>query len=181
MKHQFESGTTIEILQGDITLQKVDAIVNAANSALCGGGGVDGAIHKVGGPEILKACRELKSGCPTGRAVATVAGNLDAKQVVHAVGPVWYGGHKDEVELLASAYRTSLELAAENGHRSLAFPSLSTGAYRFPIKTASRTAWRTILAYIHQHPKTFDEVRMVTFSNKDFVAYCKALSAELDL
>jgi O-acetyl-ADP-ribose deacetylase len=174
MVHQLEL-TTLSVLQGDITQQEVDAIVNAANSALCGGGGVDGAIHRVGGATILAECRTHKGGCPTGQAVATTAGNLKAKQVIHAVGPVWRGGTGEEREELANAYRNSLKLAAANGHRTIAFPSLSTGAYRFPIKTASRIAWETILEYCRDHPKAFDEVRLVTFSDKDRKVYCKAL------
>ena len=174
MIHQLEQ-TTLSVLQGDITEQEVDAIVNAANSALSGGGGVDGAIHRAGGPTILAECRTHKGGCPTGQAVATTAGNLKAKQVIHTVGPVWRGGHSSEREDLANAYRNSLKLAAANGHRTIAFPSLSTGAYRFPIKTASKIAWTTIAEYCQAHPKAFDEVRLVTFSDKDRKVYSKAL------
>ena len=176
MQHQLGK-TTLSVLQGDITQQDVDAIVNAANSALSGGGGVDGAIHRVGGPKILAECRTHKGGCATGQAVATTAGNLMAKQVIHAVGPVWRGGTAGEQEDLASAYENSLRLAAANGHRTIAFPSLSTGAYRFPIKTASRIAWETILEYCRDHPKAFDEVRLVTFSDKDRKVYCEALES----
>lgn len=174
MKHQLQL-TSLQVIQGDITEQIADAIVNAANSALSGGGGVDGAIHRVGGPAILAECRTHKGGCPTGQAIATTAGDLKAKQVIHAVGPVWRGGTRTEREDLASAYENSLRLAAANGHRVIAFPSLSTGAYRFPIKTASRIAWETILDYCREHPKAFDEIRLVTFSDKDRRAYTEAL------
>lgn len=175
---EYQLGTTLlEVLKGDITQQEVDAIVNAANSALCGGGGVDGAIHRVGGPAILAECRTHKGGCPTGQAVATTAGNLKARQVIHAVGPVWRGGNSNEKEDLGNAYLNSLRLAAANGHRTVAFPSLSTGAYRFPIKTASRIAWGTILDYCKAHPKAFDEIRLVTFSDKDRKVYTEALKS----
>ena len=133
MRHNLRQ-TTLEVVRGDITRQQVDGIVNAANSALSGGGGVDGAIHKAGGPAIMTECRQIKGGCPTGKAVATTAGTLPAKQVIHTVGPIWNGGSSREEELLASAYRSSLEVAAENGLRSLAFPSISTGAGATPFR-----------------------------------------------
>ncbi|MBA2245126.1 MAG: O-acetyl-ADP-ribose deacetylase, partial [Gemmatimonadetes bacterium] len=127
-------GTTLRLVRGDITEQQVDAVVNAANSTLLGGGGVDGAIHRRGGPEILAECREIRrtrypEGLPTGEAVATTAGDLPAKRVIHTVGPVWQGGEAGEPELLAAAYRSSLERAREEGLRTLAFPAISTGVY----------------------------------------------------
>jgi len=169
--------TTVELVQGDITDQEVDALVNAANSSLSGGGGVDGAIHRAGGPKIMEECRKIKGGCPTGEAVATTAGNLKAKQVIHTVGPVWQGGEKQEPELLANAYRNSLALAAEQGHRTICFPSLSTGAYRFPLKSAAKIAWSTIADYCEEHPKAFELIRLVAFSDKDYAAYKKELES----
>jgi O-acetyl-ADP-ribose deacetylase len=132
-------GVTVELLQGDITTIPVDAIVNAANSGLHGGGGVDGAIHRAGGPAIMRECREL-GGCPTGDAKATTAGDLPARFVIHAVGPVWHGGGQGEDELLASAYRRSVEVAAELGCSSVSFPAISTGVYGFPIERAAPIA-----------------------------------------
>ena len=132
---RLEIGTcAIELREGDITAERVDAIVNAANSSLAGGGGVDGAIHRRGGPEIMQETnRRYPDGCPTGSAVISGAGQLAARFVIHAVGPVWQGGHRGEAELLASAFRRSFELAAEAGCQSIALPALSTGAYRFPV------------------------------------------------
>jgi O-acetyl-ADP-ribose deacetylase (regulator of RNase III) len=167
----------LALKQGDITLEQVDAIVNAANTRLAGGGGVDGAIHRAGGPEIMAACDEIraqKGGCPTGEAVITTAGRLAARHVIHTVGPVWSGGTRGERALLASCYRNSLRVAAESGCRSIAFPSISTGAYRFPIAEASRIALRTIAAELATLP--VKEVRMVLFSRADLDAYEKALS-----
>lgn len=138
---------------------------------------MDGAIHKAGGPASRAECRQIKGGCPTGKAVATTAGTLSAKQVIHAVGPVWNGGSSREEELLTSAYRSSLEVAAENGLRSLAFPSISTGAYRFPLDKAAGIAWKAILDYGQEHPNTFGLIRIVTFSEKDERAYTKALES----
>lgn len=147
-------------------------------SALAGGGGVDGAIHRAGGPEIMAECRAIKGGCPTGKAVATTAGMLTAKKVIHTVGPVWDGGNFREEELLACAYQNSLKVAADIGLRSLAFPSISTGAYRFPLEKAAAIAWGTIVAYCQEHPCAFDLIRLVTFSEKDKKAYSKALEAK---
>src|SRR3954469_16028373 len=138
------NGRELEFVLGDITQQEVDAIVNAANSRLAGGGGVDGAIHRAGGPSIMEETRQrYPDGCPTGSAVITRAGNLPAKYVVHAVGPVWSGGTRSEETLLASAYRTSLDLAAAHDCRSIAMPALSTGAYRYPLASAARVAVKT--------------------------------------
>jgi O-acetyl-ADP-ribose deacetylase (regulator of RNase III) len=137
----------IEIVEADITTLEVDAIVNAANSALCGGGGVDGAIHLAAGPELLEACREL-GGCPTGQAVLTRGFALPARSVIHAVGPVWSGGEHQESQLLAQAYRSSFEVALKKGDiRSIAFPALSTGAYKFPRGLAASIAVQVMRAY----------------------------------
>jgi O-acetyl-ADP-ribose deacetylase (regulator of RNase III) len=174
-------GKILALKQGDITLEHVDAIVNAANTRLAGGGGVDGAIHRAGGPEIMAACDEIrakKGGCPTGEAVITTAGRLHAKYVVHTAGPVWSGGKRGEHALLASCYRSSLRLAAANGCRSIAFPSISTGAYGFPVAEASRIALGTIATELEEI--ILNEVRMVLFSESDLHVYEEALS-ELEI
>ncbi len=137
----------IEIIQGDITKQQVDAIVNAANTTLLGGGGVDGAIHRAAGSELLEECRKL-NGCPTGEAKITRGYRLPAKWVIHTVGPVWHGGSHGEEELLARCYRNSLALTGQHGIRSIAFPSISTGAYGFPMERAARIALREMRAYL---------------------------------
>ncbi len=172
------SQTKLTLKIGDITKEEVDAIVNAANSSLLGGGGVDGAIHDAGGPQILEECRKIRAeqgGCPAGEAVATTAGRLHAQYVIHTVGPVWHGGSHNEDQLLASCYRNSLALAARLKCRSVAFPSISTGAYGFPVDRASRIAVRTIREEV---PKlNLQEVRLVLFSQADYRAYVQA-SAE---
>ncbi|MDD4168969.1 MAG: O-acetyl-ADP-ribose deacetylase [Desulfotomaculaceae bacterium] len=158
--------TLLRIIKGDITAQDTEAIVNAANSTLLGGGGVDGAIHRAGGPKILKECRRIRERqgeCPTGQAVITGGGNLPARYVIHTVGPIWSGGKHSEDELLGSAYRNSLALASEHGIRSISFPSISSGAYRFPIKRAARIALRTVRDYVHSGAD-FAEIRFVLFS-----------------
>ncbi len=143
--------TTLELYQGDITTLQVDAIVNAANSGLRGGGGVDGAIHRAGGPAILAECRQVyPQGCPTGQAVATIAGNLPAKIVVHAVGPVWHGGDHGEPDLLHSTYANSLRRAEERGMTSIAFPSISTGVYGYPIELACPIVVGAALDHVRQ-------------------------------
>jgi O-acetyl-ADP-ribose deacetylase len=159
----------ITLVQGDITEQQVDAIVNAANRAMRGGGGVDGAIHRAGGPSIMEECRKL-AGCPTGDARATGAGDLDARWVVHAVGPVWRGGERGEDALLASAHRRALEVAAELGARSVAFPAISTGVYGFPLERAAPIALREAEAA----PTPIEEVRFVLFSDRDLDVYRRA-------
>jgi len=168
--------TLLRLVQGDITVQQVDAIVNAANPSLMGGGGVDGAIHRAGGPTIKDECRTIVSRIgrlATGKAVITSAGRMPARHVVHTVGPVWRGGTANEDALLADAYRNSLALAAENGCRTVAFPSISTGVYGFPIERAARIALRTLADEIPRHH--LDEVRMVLFAPADLEVYAKAL------
>jgi O-acetyl-ADP-ribose deacetylase (regulator of RNase III) len=172
--------TDLRLMRGDITEQQVDAVVNAANSTLLGGGGVDGAIHRRGGPAILEECREIRrtrypDGLPPGEAVRTGGGELPARYVIHTVGPIWRGGGAGEDELLASAYRNSLECAREAGARSIAFPSISTGAYGFPIERAAPIALDAIRDYLREHPDTFTEVRLVLFSDADLERYGAAL------
>lgn len=171
MALQFLSGR-IELTRGDITEQATGAIVNAANTTLLGGGGVDGAIHRAGGPEILAECRKL-GGCATGDAKITTGGRLAAKHVIHTVGPVYRDGHHGEAEQLASAYRRSLEVASENGLASVSFPSISTGAYRFPIAEAARIALSTVRDYLEHHPE-IELARFVLFSAADLTAYEEA-------
>ena len=170
--------TKVSIVRGDITDQKVDAIVNAANSSLMGGGGVDGAIHRGGGPEILRECRRVRqdewpAGLPAGRAVITTGGRLMAKYVIHTVGPVWRGGHENEPEVLADCYRNALEIARSRGMKSVAFPSISTGAYGYPIQEASRVALKTVKDYTEK-THALSEVVFVLFSEDDMRTYAKA-------
>jgi O-acetyl-ADP-ribose deacetylase (regulator of RNase III) len=172
--------TKIELVRGDITQQQVDAVVNAANPTLMGGGGVDGAIHRAGGPAILEECKRIRETLPgrrlpPGEAVVTTGGNLPARYVIHTVGPIWEGGGAGEDETLARAYRRSLELARERGIRTVAFPSISTGAYGFPVERAARIALRTILEFVRQHPDAFDLVRMVLWGEQDLRTYEAAL------
>ena len=163
----------IEIIQGDITKQAVDAIVNAANCSLLGGGGVDGAIHRAAGPELLAECRTLH-GCETGKAKITRGYRLPAKYVIHTPGPVWRGGTHREDELLASCYRSCLALADENGCKTVDFPSISTGVYAFPVERAAGIAIRTIGAFLADHPAV-ERVRMVCFDSRTRAAYEAAL------
>jgi len=169
----------LRIIQGDITQQGTDAIVNAANSSLMGGGGVDGAIHRAGGPAILEECKQIvaKQGrLPTGKAVITTGGNLKAKYVIHTVGPIWHGGNKGEPELLASAYKESLKLAAENNLNSISFPSISTGAYGYPVNQASKLAIDTVITLLSHSTTSLREAVFVLFDSQTFAAYASALT-----
>ena len=170
-------GARIELVEGDITRQDTDAIVNAANTALLGGGGVDGAIHRAGGPAILEECRRL-GGCATGDAKITSGGRLPARFVIHTVGPVYRDGRHGEPAALASAYRRSLEVAVEHRLRSIAFPSISTGAYRFPIEEAALIALGTVREELAARPGTLTLVRFVLFSAPDLAAYQQSLEEE---
>ncbi len=171
-------GTTrLVLVQGDITRQAVDAVVNAANSSLMGGGGVDGAIHRAGGPAILEECRKIVreiGRLDPGKAVITTGGNLPARHVIHTVGPVWRGGTRGEPETLASAYRESLRLAERHGLRTVAFPSISTGAYGYPVREAARVALTTVADHL-RGGSPLEEVRFVLFSARDLDAYRAAL------
>jgi O-acetyl-ADP-ribose deacetylase (regulator of RNase III) len=167
----------LSIIQGDITQQSTDAIVNAANPSLMGGGGVDGAIHRAGGPAILEECRQIvarQGRLPTGQAVITTGGNLKAKYVIHTVGPVWHGGGRGEAELLESAYRESLKLAAENKLASISFPSISTGAYGYPIEEASRIALKAVISFLKGSVTSIKEVVFVLFGSQAFDVYASA-------
>jgi O-acetyl-ADP-ribose deacetylase len=165
----------IELVIGDITQQDVDAIVNAANPSLLGGGGVDGAIHRVGGPSILAECREL-GGCDPGDAKATLAGELPARHVIHGVGPIWHGGSEDEAELLAAVHRRAVELAEELGCRSVAFPAISTGAYGYPLEQAAPVAVAATRAALAEHPSV--EVARFVFRDEQTLAhYRRALDS----
>ena len=168
-------GSKLELVEGDITKQDTQAIVNAANNSLLGGGGVDGAIHRAGGPTILEQCRWL-GGCSTGEARITTGGNLKAHWVIHTVGPVYRDGRQHEPELLAAAYESSLALASERGIQSLAFPSISTGAYNYPMQDAARIALSTTIGYLRTHPE-IALVRFVLFGAAALQVYEEALTA----
>ncbi|MDQ5826099.1 MAG: O-acetyl-ADP-ribose deacetylase [Chloroflexota bacterium] len=168
----------ISVVQGDITRMRVDAIVNAANNSLLGGGGVDGAIHAAAGPQLLAETRTL-GGCPTGEARITGGYNLPAKWVIHTVGPVWRGGNNGEDDLLASAYRNSLKLADERGVRTIAFPSISTGVFGFPVERAAPIALREISDFLAAGPESVEQVILVTHGERTFRAYTQA-SEEID-
>jgi O-acetyl-ADP-ribose deacetylase (regulator of RNase III) len=169
--------SSVSLVRGDITRQDVDAIVNAANSSLMGGGGVDGAIHRAGGPSILEECkqiRKLQGTCPPGEAVITGGGKLQAMHVIHTVGPIWHGGKNDEPAILGRAYRNSLTRAVEAGARTVAFPSISTGAYGYPVDKAARVALAEVINFCNEHAE-IDEVRFVLFDEKTLSAYEAAL------
>lgn len=180
MKVQF-GAHTIELVQGDITRQAVDALVNAANARLAGGGGVDGALHRAGGPSILEETRRrYPLGCPVGDAVPTAAGNLPARFIFHAVGPVWSGGHRGEPELLRSAYRRCLELAVEHQCRSVAFPALSTGAYCYPIDLAAEQALEEVRGFLSGLDSSPLRVRFVLFDQGAYAAFARVLETMLE-
>ena len=177
-------GVKLRLVHGDITDQDVDAIVNAANSTLLGGGGVDGAIHRRGGPRILEECKRIRSeewpnGLPAGKAVATSGGKLKARYVIHTVGPVWRGGESGEPRLLADAYCNCLELAAKKGLRSIAFPSISTGVYGYPIEEAARIAIKTVSEFLEKK-EVIEEVDFILFTRSDLLVYESAAVEILD-
>jgi O-acetyl-ADP-ribose deacetylase (regulator of RNase III) len=179
LPRRYACGTAVlELVLGDITEQPLDAIVNAANAGLRGGSGVDGAIHRVGGASIMAECREI-GGCPTGSAVVTDAGDLPCRWVIHAVGPIWRGGEYDEHDLLAGAYRASLQRAREIGASSVAFPSLSTGAYGYPLTHAAPLAVRTVATVLAAGGPEL--ARFVLFDERTFAAYRIAADAQLEL
>ena len=168
----------LKLIKGDITDVDADAIVNAANSTLLGGGGVDAAIHRKGGPKILEECKRMRAtewpdGLPTGCAVITSGGNLKARHVIHTVGPIWHGGFHEEAKLLKQAYRSSLKLAVANGLKTIAFPSISTGAYGYPVEEASRTAVDAVKDFLEKEDN-LQKVIFVLFSERDFEVYLKA-------
>jgi O-acetyl-ADP-ribose deacetylase (regulator of RNase III) len=170
--------TGIELLKGDITKVTTDAIVNAANTSLLGGGGVDGAIHRAGGAAILEECRAIRArqgGCAVGEAVITTGGNLPAKYVIHTVGPVWNGGNKREPELLAAAYRNSLQLAVDNNIKTIAFPNISTGIYHFPKDKAAQIAVNTVTEFIAGHPSV-EKIVFVCFDDENYGLYQQLLN-----
>jgi O-acetyl-ADP-ribose deacetylase (regulator of RNase III) len=174
--------TVLKTVVADITTLALDAIVNAANSSLMGGGGVDGAIHRAGGPAILQECKEIvhRSGrLPTGEAVPTTAGNMPAKHVIHTVGPVWHGGKNREPELLANCYRNSLSVALERGLRRIAFPSISTGIYGYPVEKAAGVAVDAVIETVKAHTGEFDEIIFCGFDAGTEKAYAKALDAAI--
>ena len=164
----------IEVVRGDITTQNVDAIVNAANERLLGGGGVDGAIHRAAGPKLLDACRTL-GGCPTGQARMTDGFQLPARHVIHTVGPIWQGGNAGEEDLLASCYRTSLELARQHSCKTVAFPAISCGVYGYPLHEAARTSVETVRAYLQSHDQP-TLVRWVMFDAQAYEAWTAVLT-----
>ncbi|MBD3182415.1 O-acetyl-ADP-ribose deacetylase [Candidatus Poribacteria bacterium] len=167
----------LTLIKGDITQQDTDAIVNAANSSLMGGGGVDGAIHRAGGPKILEECKEIRKNhgiCKTGEAVITSGGNLKARYVIHTVGPVWHGGNNNEPELLAKCYKNSLKLAVENNIKTISFPSISTGAYGYSIEKAAPVALNTVMEFLSEND-SLTEVVFTLFSSLDYEIYKETL------
>lgn len=175
--------TKIRLVQGDITAQDVDAVVNAANSTLLGGGGVDGAIHRAGGPSILEECKAIVEeigSLETGRAVVTTAGNLPAKRVIHTVGPIFQDGYHGENTALEFAYQRSLEVAKAEELRTIAFPAISTGAYRFPVDESALIALSTFVRFSQENPDALDEIRMVLFSDEDYATFEARLQEVID-
>ena len=175
--------TTVSMIQGDITKQATDALVNAANSSLMGGGGVDGAIHRAGGPSILEECKEIvarQGRLPTGRAVITTGGNLKTRYVIHAVGPIWHGGSRNEAELLRTTYYECLKLATESKLASISFPSISTGAYGYPVEEAAEIAVGTIVSFLEEQATSLKELVFVLFDSRTYQSYCSALQVYLD-
>ena len=175
--------TTVSMIQGDITKQATDALVNAVNSSLMGGGGVDGAIHRAGGPSILEECKEIvarQGRLPTGRAVITTGGNLKTRYVIHAVGPIWHGGSRNEAELLRTTYYECLKLATESKLASISFPSISTGAYGYPVEEAAEIAVGTIVSFLEDQATSLKEVVFVLFDFQTYQSYCSALQVCLD-
>jgi O-acetyl-ADP-ribose deacetylase (regulator of RNase III) len=174
--------TKVSIVQWDITEQATDAIVNAANPSLMGGGGVDGAIHRAGGPAILEECKKIiaqQGRLPTGKAVITTGGNLKAQYVIHTVGPIWHGGSTNEAELLRSAYHECLKLATENKLTSISFPSISTGAYGYPVDEAAKIAVSTVVSFLKRQATSLKDVVFVLFDSRTYQSYCSALQAYL--
>ena len=174
-----KNGVKLSVIQGDITMQDTDAIVNAANSGLMGGGGVDGAIHRAGGPAILEECKRIvarQGRLPAGQAVITTAGHMKAKHIIHTVGPIWHGGGSNEAETLASAYRESLRLAAQNNLSSISFPSISTGAYSYPVDTAAKIALSEVASFLNDPSTSIKRAVFVLFDARTFSAYAAALA-----
>ena len=170
--------TKVSIVRGDITDQATEAIVNAANPGLMGGGGVDGAIHRAGGPAILEECRKIvarQGRLPTGKAVITTGGHLQARYVIHTVGPIWHGGSKNEAELLRSAYMECLKLATENKLTSISFPSISTGAYGYPVEEAAKVAIKAVISFLRKEATSLKEVVFVLFNSGTYEFYRSAL------
>lgn len=177
MVEKMIGNTRLVLKQGDITKEEVDVIANAANPSLMGGGGIDGAIHRVGGPTILEDCKKIATQIgrlPTGQAVITTGGNLPAKHVIHTVGPIWHGGSNKEPELLRSCYEESLKLAVDNGCKGIAFPSISTGVYGYPVNLAATVALKAVIDFLDQN-QSLREVRFVLFDENTFSTYSQAL------
>ncbi len=174
--------TKVSVIQGDITKQATEAMVNAANPSLMGGGGVDGAIHRVGGPAILEQCKKIvarQGRLPTGRAAITTGGNLKAQYVIHTVGPIWHGGSGNEAELLRSAYYECLKLASDNKLASISFPSISTGAYGYPVDQAAEIAVSIVVSFLREQATSLKEVVFVLFDSRTYQSYCSALQTYL--
>jgi O-acetyl-ADP-ribose deacetylase (regulator of RNase III) len=170
--------TKVSIVQGDITRQATDAIVNAANSSLMGGGGVDGAIHRAGGPAILDECKKIvarQGRLPTGKAVITTGGNLKSRYVLHTVGPIWHGGGRNEAELLRSAYYECLKLATKSKLASISFPSISTGAYGYPVDEAAKIAVSTVVLFLNEQTTSLKDIVFVLFDTRTYQSYYSAL------